>query len=84
MKVVLQRGSGQQESVRRLDLTDNDGQFTLLVLDPVRLVDHHVLPGELLEHGLLAKDHLVAGHDNVPAPRHHHVADKRGPGLLVT
>ena len=56
VQVVLQRGSRQQQTVRRLNLTNYHGQFALFVLDSVGLVDDHVLPVELLEHALLPKD----------------------------
>ena len=59
MEIVLERSSGQQKTVGCLDLSDDNRQFTLLILDPVSLVNHHVLPVELLEDNLLPEDHLV-------------------------
>ena len=49
VKVVLERGSSQEETVGGLDLPDHGGEFTLLVLNPMRLVNDHVLPVKLLE-----------------------------------
>jgi glycerol-3-phosphate cytidylyltransferase-like family protein len=59
VQVVLQRRAGEQETVGRFELSDYFRQLGLLVLDPVRLVNHHVAPVELLEHRLLLDDRFV-------------------------
>ncbi len=50
-----------RELKRRMTWASDDS----LVLDAVGLVDDDVLPGELLEVGLLPEDHLVAGDADV-------------------
>ena len=84
MEIVLERSSGQQKTVGCLDLSDDNRQFTLLILDPVSLVNHHVLPVELLEDNLLPEDHLVRGDAHVRTAGHHDVSDEDIPGLLIT
>ena len=53
VEVVLERSPGEQQPVGGLDLPDDHAQLALLILDSVRLVNHHVLPVELLKHALL-------------------------------
>lgn len=84
VKVVLERSSCQEKTVRGLDLPDHGREFTLLVLNPVSLVYDHVLPVKLLKDRLLPKDHLVGGDNNIPASGHHYVTDKCISSLLVT
>ena len=76
VEVVLQRRSSEQKTVGRFDLSNDERQFRLLVLDTVGLVDDHVLPVELLENALLSDQHFVRGHDNVPPTGHHCVSDE--------
>ena len=46
VKVVLQRRPcDEQPAFRRVE-TDNLREHAILILDPVRLIDHHVLPRE--------------------------------------
>ena len=84
MKIVLERCSSNQEAVGGFNFSDNHGKFTLLVLDPVSLINDHVLPVELLEHALLPENHLLGGDADVPASGHHDLADESVPGLLVS
>ena len=76
MEVVLQRRSSEQKSVASFDLTNNEREFGLFVLDSVGLVDNHVLPVELLKDALLSDEHLVGRDDDVPTAGHHRVADE--------
>ena len=57
---------------------------TLPILDPVGLLNHHVLPVDILEDALLPEDHLARGDVHVPTAGHHDVPDEDMPGLLIT
>mmetsp|Transcript_8845 Transcript_8845/g.30409 ORF Transcript_8845/g.30409 Transcript_8845/m.30409 type:complete len:769 (-) Transcript_8845:151-2457(-) len=65
VQVVLQRRTGDQQSVVRVEHPDDPAQQRVLVLDPVRLVDDDVPPVELLQVALLLDDHLVRSHADV-------------------
>ena len=84
MEIVLQWSSRQQESATCLDLPDHHREFALLILDPMSLVNDHVLPIKFLKHALLSEDHLVGGDADIPAAGHHDVPDEGIPRLLVT
>lgn len=65
VEVVLQWGSGDEETITGVEDTDNLSKGGLLVLDAVGFVNDDVFPGEFLKMGLFAQDHLVGGDHNV-------------------
>ena len=61
VQIVLEGGARDQQPILGLDQPDHFGQFALLVLDPVRLVDDQVAPHELLQLAGGFQHHLVGG-----------------------
>lgn len=53
MQIVLQRRSGDEQTVHGLKFTHDLGKFALFVFDSVRFVDNQVSPMEFLERCLL-------------------------------
>eukprot|EP00968_Pinguiococcus_pyrenoidosus_P021741 scaffold2908_cov257-Pinguiococcus_pyrenoidosus.AAC.2 len=66
MEVVLQRRSREQQAMLGLHFADGHAELTGLVLQPMRLVDDHVAPGELGEGSPLPIGDLVGRDHDIP------------------
>jgi hypothetical protein len=69
VEVVLERGAGEQESVLRRERAEDDGEFRLVVLYAVSLVDDKVVPLNLSQKRLLEQNHLVRRDAQIEAIR---------------
>lgn len=78
VKVVLERGTSDEETGTRVEDTDDLGEHRVDVLDAVSLVDEDVLPRKLLERRLLAQAELVGGDENVEVLRKDRLGDDLG------
>lgn len=77
MKIILEWRSGQQEAISGFELSQKFGKLGLFIFDSVSLVDDHVTPVELLEHGLFPDDHFIRRDAHVPVSGHQNVANER-------
>ena len=64
-QLVLERGAGQQQPARALEVVQVAREFRLTVLHALRFVDDEVLPRHLGQLGPVAHDELVRRHENV-------------------
>ena len=60
LQIILQRGSGDQQSTTGREGPNDLRKYGVDVLDPMRLVNGDVLEGEFLERGLLDQTQLVS------------------------
>lgn len=83
VEVVLERRTCDEETVLGVELSHDDGERALFVLDAVSLVDHHIEPLHAAQRRLLSQHHLVAGNENVERARFDVCVDDLGARLAV-
>ena len=59
MEIILQRCSGNQQTVRGCKLANNFRELGFLILDTVGLVNNHVTPAELSENSSFLHYNLI-------------------------
>lgn len=84
MQVVLQRSSRDEQSSARVEQPDDLGQDRVDILDPMRLINDDVLPGQLFERGFLALADLVRSDTHIEPLSQDRLLANGGTLILVT